>query len=63
VEHDQNAKSLLKLIKRYTDITELDAKTLNELIDRIEVGQKNRTRMDSTAGLTVYYKFCGNIKY
>ena len=55
-----NVESFTRLIRHYTDIQELDAKTLNELIDRIVVhekvtnpdGQKSQ-RMD------IHYKFIG----
>lgn len=64
VEHEENADKFVEMIRCYTDITELDAKTLNELIDRIEVGQKYKDEEgQQRQDLTIFYKFCGNINY
>jgi len=57
-----NVENFANLIRRYTDVRELDAKVLNELIDRIVVhekvtcpdGQKSQ-RVD------IHYKFIGVI--
>jgi len=62
-EDSQNTERFLALIKNYTDLTELNAKTLNELVHRIVVYQK-QTDVDghSTQRVDILYKFVGLLK-
>ena len=59
-----DAKNFVELIRKYIDIKELNAKILNELIDKIVIGNKYIDENgDKVQDLTIYYKFCGNIEY
>lgn len=63
-EAETNAKGFVELIRKYTDIKELNAKILNELIDKIVIGNKYIDENgDKSQDITIYYKFCGNIEY
>ena len=55
-----NAELFTGLIRRYTDIKELDAKTLNDLIDRIIVHEKvTNTDGQKSQRVDIHYKFIG----
>ena len=58
---EQNAKLFTKLIEEYTDITELNARILNELIDRIVVHEKEIINGTPHQMAEIYYKFVGLI--
>lgn len=58
---EQNAKLFTKLIEEYTDITELNARILNELIDRIVVHEKEIINGEKYQTVEIYYKFVGVI--
>ena len=62
-EDSQNTERFLALIKNYTDLIELNAKILNELVHRIVVYQK-QTDVDghSTQRVDILYKFVGLLK-
>lgn len=44
-----------------TDIRELDRETVDELIDRIEVGEKTVVDGKNVRDIKIYYRFVGNI--
>ena len=57
-----NAENFVKLIECYTDVKELNAKILNELIDRIVVHEKTENADGSKSQrVDIYYKFIGYI--
>lgn len=57
-----NAENFVKLIECYTDVKELNAKILNELIDRIVVYEKTENADGSKSQrVDIYYKFIGYI--
>lgn len=58
----KNAERFLPLIQKYTDITELNAHILNELIERIVVHEKwvDEDGIKSQE-VDIYYKFIGYI--
>lgn len=57
-----NVQNFVQLIKRYTDVKELDTKILNELIDKIVVYEKEILPGGSKAQrVDIYYKFIGAI--
>lgn len=49
-----------ELIRRYTEITELDETILFELVDRIEVGDTRKERGLRVCDIKVYYRYVGN---
>ncbi len=56
----QNAENFIQLIRQYTDVKELNAKILNELIDRIIVHEKTINEEGSKSQrVDIYYKFIG----
>ncbi len=57
-----NAENFISLIRQYTDITQLNAKVLNELIDRIVVYEKTENPDGSKSQrVDIHYKFIGYI--
>ncbi|MBE6836041.1 MAG: DUF4368 domain-containing protein [Ruminococcaceae bacterium] len=56
---EQNAKLFTKLIEEYTDITELNARILNELIEKIVVHEKEIINGTPHQMVEIYYKFVG----
>ena len=57
-----NVQSFLTLIRRYTDIQELNTKILNELIDRIVVHEKTiDADGEKHQRVAIYYKFIGQL--
>ncbi len=58
----QNADHFLPLIQKYTDITELNAHILNELIEKIVVHEKQIDEDGiKSQEVDIYYKFIGYI--
>lgn len=59
-EGEEQVEQFMKLIQEYTNLTELDARILNKLIDKIVVHQREK---DAEGNLTqlveIYYKFVG----
>ena len=59
----QNAERFLALIKKYTELPELNAKVLNELIHRIVVYQAQTDENGHrTQRVDIFYKFVGLVK-
>lgn len=57
----QDASQWTELIRRYTEITELDETILFELVDRIEVGDTRKERGLRVCDIKVYYRYVGNV--
>lgn len=58
----KNVERFLPLIQKYTDITELNAHILNELIEKIVVHEKQVDKNDvKSQEVDIYYKFIGYI--
>lgn len=56
------AEKWLSLIRKYTELTELTAPLLNELIDKIVVHQaENDEEGNRTQDIEIYYRFVGKI--
>ena len=51
----------LEIIRRYTEITELDETILFELVDRIEVGEARRENGVRICDIRVFYRYVGNV--
>ncbi len=59
-ENANKAQQFLGFIRKYTDIETLDAKILNELIDKIEVHHKTVNEAgEKVQNIEIYYKFVG----
>ncbi len=54
-------ESWLKIIRRYTEITELDESILFELVDRIEVGEARKENGVRICDVKVFYRYVGNV--
>ena len=50
-----------KLIKKYIGIEKLDAAILNDLIEKITVGEKYMQDGKKTQDIDIYYKFAGRV--
>ena len=61
-EAHENIEKFIALIRKYTDVEELNAYILNELIEKIVVHEKTVDK-DGTKSqqIDIYYKFVGNI--
>lgn len=57
----QDAGQWTELIRRYTEITELDETILFELVDRIEVGDTRKEKGLRVCDIKVYYRYVGNV--
>lgn len=54
--------AFLPLVRQYTDLQELNARILNELIEKIVVHEKERSEDGTvTQQVDIYYKFIGYI--
>lgn len=51
----------IKIIRRYTEITELDETILFELVDRIEVGEARKEGTVRICDVKVFYRYVGNV--
>ena len=52
-----SVKDFIKVVKKYTDLKELNAAVLREFIDRIEVSQADKK--SKTREITIVYNFIG----
>jgi site-specific DNA recombinase len=57
----ENTYKFLELIRRYTDITELTAPMLKELVDHIVIHQSSKTGGKRSQRVDIYYRFIGSI--
>ena len=60
-ENQTGADRWLEVIRRYTEITELDETILFELVDRIEVGDTRKVHGLGVCDIKVYYRYVGNV--
>ena len=51
----------MELIKKYIGIEKLDAAILNDLIEKITVGEKYMQDGKKTQDIDIYYKFAGRV--
>ena len=58
---EYNAETFTNLIEKYTNITELNARILNELIDKIVVHEKEIINGEKFQMVEIYYKFVGTV--
>ena len=59
-EIEDNISSFLPIIRKYTDLHELNARILNELIEKIVVHEKEKAEDGTvTQQVDIYYKFIG----
>lgn len=56
-----NALSFVDIVEKYTDIQELNARILNELIEKIVVHEKEIINGEKYQTVEIYYKFVGII--
>ena len=56
-----NAFDFIKLIEKYIGIQELTAPILNELIQRIEIGEKYEHQGQTFQDIHIHYKFVGEV--
>lgn len=54
-----NAKIFTNLIEKYINITELNARILNDLIEKIVVHEKEIINDEKYQTVEIYYKFVG----
>ena len=63
-EYEQSAadiQSWAAVVRKHLHIRELDRETVDELIDRIEVGEKTVIDGKNVRDIKIYYRFGGNI--
>ncbi|MCM1055680.1 MAG: DUF4368 domain-containing protein, partial [Bacteroides sp.] len=61
-QDSEGAEKWLTLIRKYTELTELTAPLLNELIDKIVVHQaENDENGNKTQEIEIFYRFVGKI--
>lgn len=63
-EYEQSAadiQSWAAVVRKHLHIRELDRETVDELIDRIEVGEKTVIDGKNVRDIKIYYRFVGNI--
>ena len=61
LEARQEADHWTDIIRRYTEITELDEAILFALVDRIEVGETKRFEAMRVCDVKVFYRYVGNV--
>lgn len=61
LENRQDADHWTEIIRRYTEVTELDETILFELIDRIEVGETKKHGALRICDIKVFYRYVGNV--
>ena len=61
LETRHDATRWAEVIRRYTEITDLDETILFELVERIEVGETKKMRGIRVRDVKVFYRFVGNV--
>lgn len=56
-----NIKSFLKIVKKYTEPTELTADILHELVEKVVVHEADKSSGHRTQQIDIYYNFVGKI--
>ena len=63
VQDSQGAEKWLALVRKYTELTELNAALLNELIEKILVYEAVKGEdVESVQEIEIYYRFVGKIE-
>ena len=60
-ENRHDADRWAEIIRRYTEITELDETILFELVERIEVGEATLVGKQRIRDVKVFYRYVGNV--
>jgi hypothetical protein len=60
---NEGAEQFYAIIRKYTEITELTAPILNELIDHIVVHNAVGRYKDRTQKIEIFYRFVGAVEY
>jgi hypothetical protein len=60
-QEKENADHFVEMIQDFTNLKELDKETLNKLIDKIVVGQKQEVDGETVQEIAIYYKFVGRL--
>lgn len=58
---EQNAGKWVALIRQYSNLRELDAGIINELITKIYVGNKHRVNGEKVQSIEIHYRFIGSL--
>ena len=61
LENRHDAARWAEIIRRYTEITELDETILFELVERIEVGETKKYHGIRVRDVKVHYRYVGNV--
>ena len=61
LETRHDAARWAEVIRRYTEITDLDETILFELVERIEIGETKKMRGIRVRDVKVFYRFVGNV--
>lgn len=61
LENRVDADRWLDLIRRYTELSELDETILFELVDRIEVGEAQKINGQRVCDIKVHYRYVGYV--
>lgn len=59
---EDNISRFLDVVRKYTDVQELDSELLNHLIDKIVVGNKIKSDHGYTQKITIQYRFIGDLE-
>lgn len=57
-----NAEKWIALIRKYTDLQELTAPIINELIDKILIHEPEKIDGKRAQKIEIFYRFIGNVK-
>lgn len=57
----ENSKDFMKIIKKYTEIKELDLKILNEFIEKIVVHEVKKEDHIRKQQIDIHYRFIGKL--
>lgn len=57
----KEAEKWIALIRQYSDLKELDANIINELITKIYVGDKRKVNGEKVQSIEIHYRFIGNL--
>lgn len=58
---DDNISQFMNIVRKYTEVKQLDNELLNRLIDKIVVGNKVKSKKGYTQKITIYYRFVGDL--
>ena len=58
---DDSISRFMDIVRKYTEVKQLDSELLNRLIDKIVVGNKVKSKKGYTQRITIYYRFVGDL--